>query len=212
MIKIVVCMLLILTPLSASAEGELGIEFEKGSFDLLNTEVFSNPFTIFDQLLYSLGKETTKAAEGIRPITNDFTPKWKNSMDAARGTVEYSKKLSRVFVTFDLSVTSLNDPWREVCERHIRRAASDLGVAGLGSQGHSANYSNETWRKMFFQKHLGPKATVDETQVDSLQPFLDALVLMGRFAVDGKEKSPAYLRSCALDIKTDRMMYYEYKY
>jgi hypothetical protein len=33
-----------------------------------------------------------------------------------------------------------------------------------------------------------------------------------QFAVEGAEKKLVYIRTCALDFKTARMTYYEYKY
>jgi hypothetical protein len=208
MIKFVVCLLLILTPLSASAEEGADIEIEKGGSDLLKAEGLSRPFTIFDQLLYSLGKEAVEAAKAIQPIKNDFTPRWPG-MNTPTGQVGYSRTQGRVFVTFDLNVTGMNDPWREVCERHIRYMADHMMLRGLGSQ--SAGFSN--MGKLFLRRHLGTAFADDDTQADSLQPFMDALVVMGRFySPAATEKTPAHLRSCALDIKTDRMTYYDYSY
>lgn len=206
MIKFVVCLLLILTPLHASAEEGADIEIEKGSSDLFQSKGLSRPFTIFDQLIYSLGREAVEAAKEIQPIKNDFTPLWPG-MDTPRGSVGYSWARRRVFVTFDLSVTAMNDPWREVCERHIRYMASHMMLRGLGSQ--SAEFSN--WQQLFLQRHLGT-TFAEAGDADSLQPFMDALVVMGRFYVSATEKTPRYLRSCALDIKTDRMTYHQYNY
>jgi len=199
MIKFVVCLLLMLTPLLASAEVRLGIEIEKGSSDLPKAEGLSRPFTVFDHLLYSLGREAIEAAKAIQPINNDFTPRWPQS-DVASGSVGYVRAQGRVFVTFDLDVTGMNDPWREVCERHIRYMAVYMRLSGTGSQ--SAGFS--TMRELFIVRHLGTTFAGDDTQADSLQLFLDALVVMGRFS------SPDRLRSCALDIKTNRMTYYDY--
>lgn len=198
MIKFVVWLLLILTPLLALAEGKL--EIEKGGVDLLTVDGLSRPFTVFDQLIHSLGREADEAAKALQPERNDFTPSWPG-MDIARGQVGYSWTRRRVLVTFDLSVTGMNDPWREVCERHIRHMASRMMLTGLVST--SDGLSNRGM--LFLQRHLGTMfaegGSGDEV---SLQPFMDALVVTGRFF------HPGYLRSCALDIKTNRMTYHEY--
>jgi hypothetical protein len=225
MIKFVVCLALVLIPLSASATRELEIEkgsidllksleTEKGSIDLLKSEVFSRPFTIFDMLLHSLGKEITEAAKDIQPEKNDFIP---SRYGYPSGQIRYIKEASRVAVGFDITVRGMNDPWREVCKRHVNHMAQYLGVSDLGSQQASANNAlasslTEAGIRGFFQSHLGPKVSQD-IPLAQFYPFLDALVVIGEFKVlTPDEKSLAYLRFCQLDIKNDRMTFFEYKY
>jgi hypothetical protein len=205
MIQLVGFVVLILIAPSAFAEQHL--EIEKGSADLLKSEALSRPFTVLDQLLYSLDKEANEVAKGLRPEKNDFRP-LKQSYHSAR--VEYQKEGSRVAVVFEKTVSGMDHPWREVCKRHVRHMARDLGVAGLGSQQGSPPLDGLA--RTFFERHLGPKVTRD-MPVDSFQPFFDALVVIGQFNVTtADEKTLANLRYCALDIKTDRMTYFEHIY
>jgi hypothetical protein len=85
------------SPLTVTAED--GLTIEKGSVDLLNSEVLSRPFTIFDQLLFSLGKEAAKNAKYLVPENQDFRPS-KRAGDVFT-KVRYEKGNSRVGVLFD---------------------------------------------------------------------------------------------------------------
>lgn len=205
MIQLVGFFVLILIAPSAFAKQQL--EIEKGSVDLLKSDALSQPFTVLDQLLYSLDKEANEVARGLRPEKNEFRLS-KQSYHSAR--VEYQKDVSRVGIVFEKTVSAMDEPWRKVCQRHVRRIARDLGVAGLGSQQGSPPV--EGLARTFFERHLGPTVTRDMS-VDSFQPFLDALVVIGQFNVTtADEKTLANLRYCALDIKNDHMTYFEHIY
>ncbi len=200
--------ILLLTPITASAAG---LDIEKGNTDLLKSEALSRPFTIFDQLLNSFEKEAIQDAKYLRPEKNDFKL---STIHYPSARVTYEKKISRVGVTFPVYVSGMNDPWREVCERHIRYMAITLGVSSLGSQ---ATHPNPAMRDAgvveFFARYLGPSVTLENTTVSSLRPFLDAVVIIISFSVERTDKKGlAYIRQCALDIKSDQMKYYEHKY
>lgn len=173
--------------------------------------MLSRPFTIFDQLLYSLEKQAIEYAKHLRPEKNDFTL---STLHYPSATVAYEKEISRVGVTFPVTVSGMNDPWRQVCERHVKSMALDLGVLSLGSQAAHPNHEMKAWGVHgFFSRYLGPKVSLENMPVTSLQPFLDAVVVIVTFSVTGADKKGlAYLRQCALDIKSNRMKYYEHRY
>ena len=205
MIQLVGFLVFILIAPSAFAKPQL--EIEKGSVDLLKSDELSQPFTVLDQLLYSLDKEANEVAKGLRPEKNEFKLS-KQSYHSAR--VEYRKDVSRVGIVFEKTVSAMDEPWRKVCQRHVRRIARELGVTGLGSQQGAPPLDGLA--HTFFERHLGPTVTRDMS-VDSFQPFLDALVVIGQFNVTtADEKTLANLRYCALDIKTDHMTYFEHIY
>lgn len=205
MIQLMVWFVLVLSAPSAFAKPQL--EIEKGSVDLLNSEGLSRPYTVLDQLLHSLDREARQIAKGLRPEKDEFTLS-KQSYQSAR--VEYQPDVARVRIVFEKTVSAMNEPWREVCKRHVRRIARELGIAGLGSQ-HDAP-PIDGLAHTFFERHLGPTVT-REMSVDAFQPFLDALVVIGQFNVTaGDEKTLANLRYCALDIKNDHVTYFEHIY
>lgn len=199
---------LLLTSIAASAGG---LDIEKGSVDLLKSEALSRPVTIFDQLLYSLEKEAIEDAKDLRPEKNDFNL---STLHYASAKVTYEKKIARVGVIFSATVSSMNDPWREVCERHVHRMALTLGVLSLGSQAtHPNPEMKDAEIRVFFSRHLGPNVSLGNMPVASLQPFLDEVVVIVQFSVERADKKGlAYIRQCALDIKNNHMKYYEHKY
>ncbi|HLZ35815.1 MAG TPA: hypothetical protein VKP13_17570 [Nitrospira sp.] len=205
MIQLVGFFVLMLIAPSVFAKPQLAIE--KGSVDLLESDVLSRPFTLLDQLLYSLDKEANEVAKGLRPEKNEFRLS-KQSYHSAR--VEYQKDVSRIGIVFEKTVSAMDEPWRKVCQRYVRRIARELGVAGVGSQQGSPPLDGLA--RTFFERHLGPTVT-RAMSVDSFQPFLDALVVIGQFNVTtADEKTLANLRYCALDIKNDHMTYFEHIY
>jgi hypothetical protein len=64
---------------------------------------------------------------------------------------------------------------------------------------------------VFLQRLLGQDLIEDEAKIISLQPFIDAIVVIVKFSVwkDGKF---SFSRHCARDIKSKRMTYFEYKH
>lgn len=204
MIQLVGFFILILIAPPAFAKPHL--EIERGSVDLLKSEELSQPYTVLDQLLYSLDREAKQIAKGLRREKDEFRLS-KQSYQSAR--VEYRKDVARVGIVFEKTVTAMDDPWREVCKRHVRRIARELGIAGVGSQQDAPPLDGLAYT--FFERHLGP--AVRDMSVDSFHPFLDALVVIGQFNVTtADEKTLANLRYCALDIKNDRMTYFEHIY
>jgi hypothetical protein len=197
--------------LISTAAAAAGLDIQKGDVDLLKSEALSRPFTVFEQLLYSLEKEAIEDAKDLQPVNNDFKL---SRLHYPSATVTYEKKTSRVGVTFPVTVSGMNDPWREVCERHIRYMALSLGVLGLGSQATHPNPGmKDAGVHQFFSRYLGPSMTLENTPVASLRPFLDAVVVIVSFSVERTDKKGlAYIRQCALDIKSDHMEYFEHKY
>jgi hypothetical protein len=207
--KLLACFVLVLTsPLIVTAAE--GLNIETGSVDLLKSEVLSEPFTVFDQLLYSLGKGAAENKQYLRPENGDFRPS-KLNRDVST-EVRYEKGNMRVGVIFEVWVSGMNDPWRDVCKRHVETMASLLGVEGLGSQiKHPNPELKASQLHLFFSKYLGPKWSPDDMPVASLQPFVDSMVLIGSYWVEGK-RGLAFRRHCALHINNDHMTYQEHKY
>jgi len=100
----------------------------------------------------------------------------------------------------------MNDPWREVCERHVKAFAQDLSILPPTPN------VNETMMRSFFRKHLGPM--VEPLPVSALRPFFDAIFVGATFLVESLEpgKTLAYRRLCWLDNKTGQMTFHEHKY
>ena len=209
MINLIACLVLALfSPLTVTAED--GLTIEKGSVDLLKSEVLSRPFTIFDQLLYSLGKEAAENAKYLKPENQDFRPS--ERLRDVFTEVRYEKGNSRVGVLFDMTVSGMNDPWREVGKRHVETMALFLGVRALGSQiAHPNPEIKVSGVHQFFSRYLGPKWSQDDMPAASLQPFIDSMVIIGGYKVEGG-RTLAFLRYCALHINNGHMTYYEHKY
>jgi hypothetical protein len=189
---------------------EQGLSIEKGNVDLLKSDVLSRPFTIFDQLLYSLGKEAAENAKYLRPENDDFRPS-RHVRDVST-EVRYEKGNSRVGVLFDMTVSGMNDPWRDVCKRHVEYMALALGIHSLGSQvAHPDPAIKGSGVQVFFSRHLGHKWSQDDIPVAALQPFIDSMVVIGGYKVERGE-TLAFLRYCALHINNGHMTYYEHKY
>jgi len=199
---------LLLSPIATFADG---IEIEKGSVDLLKSEALSRPFTVFDQLLYGLEGKANEDLKYLLPRKNDFTLSEDYDPNV---TVGYAKGILRVGVTYFVRVSTMNEPWREVCERHVQIMASLLGVSHLGSQ--VANQHPEIRDREvrgFFSRYLGSGGSIETIPVSSLQPFVDAILVSVEFSVERSDKKGlAYERQCLLDIKSNRIKYYEYKY
>ena len=207
--ELIICLILAASsPLIVIAED--GLNIEKGNVDLLRSDVLSRPFTIFDQLLYSLGKEAAENAKYLRPENDDFRPS-RHGRDVST-EVRYEKGNSRVGVLFDVTVSGMNDPWRDVCKRHVEQMALSLGVRYLGSQvAHPDPAIKNSEVQVFFSRYLGPKWSRDDIPVAALQPFIDSMVVIGGYKVEGV-RTLAFLRYCALHINNGHMTYYEHKY
>lgn len=209
----VACVLVIFAPLTASAEiieNHLGIE--KGSVDLPKNEALAKPFTVLDQLLYSLKLEAMRASKFFNPENDDFRL-LKYSDDHPQVDVQYTKDQRRVGISFELSVQGMDDPWEQVCERHIRKMTQILVLEEAGSIRDKPSFNDRdtlAYRRVFLQGLLGQVLIEDEAKVISLQPFIDAIVVIGKFSVwkDGKFS----YRHCARDIKSKKMTYFESKH
>jgi hypothetical protein len=106
----------------------------------------------------------------------------------------------------------MNDPWRDVCKRQVRDMALYLGVRSLGSEeAHPYPAVKASGVHQFFSRYLGPKWSQDDMAVASLQPFIDSMVIIGSYKVEGGQ-TLAFLRYCALHIHNGHMTYYEHKY
>ena len=202
-------LLLISLPFNAKAAG---LDIEKGRVDLLKSEALSRPFTVFDQLLHSLQKEAMEAAKFLRPENNEFRL---SRLHYPNAEVRHEEKISRIGVLFPAIVTGINDPWREVCKKSASLMAQTLGVDWLGSQVVHPNPDMQIASvSNYFTKHLGANFPSANLPVSSLRPFIDALVIIVEFRVEqsGGKGRLAYLRQCALDVKSNQMKYYEHKY
>ena len=196
-------------PLAATAEVQFNIE--KGSVDPLTNEVLSKPFTIFDQLLYGLGKEAAEKVMDLRPENDDY--KMSRQHPQISTEVRYEKGNSRVGVLFNMTVSGMNDPWRDVCKRQVKEMSRLLHFEALGSQVATHEGEGKAWRvHYFFTHYLGHKWSKEDIPATSLQAFIDSLVVIGRFMVEGKDGELAYGRYCALHINDNYISYYENKY
>jgi hypothetical protein len=211
MMKLLACLVLMLSsPLAVSA-AEVQLKIEKGSVDPLTNDVLSKPFTIFDQLLYGIGKEAGEKVMDLRPVNEDYRVSKQHSYISTE--VRYEKGNSRVGVLFDMTVSGMNDPWRDVCKRQVTEMSRLLHFEALGSQIATQEGEGKAWRfHYFFTHYLGHKWSKEDMPATSLQPFIDSLVVIGGFKLQGKDGQLAYLRYCALHINDDHVSYYEHKY
>jgi hypothetical protein len=175
-------------------------------------EALAKPFTVLDQLLYSLKLEAVRASEFFDPEKDDFRLKYSDYHPQV--DVQYIKEQRRVDVSFELSVQGMDDPWEQVCERHIRKIAHLLVLEEAGSIRDKSGFNDRdslAYRRVFLQRLLGQDLIEDEAKIISLQPFIDAIVVIVKFSVwkDGKF---SFSRHCARDIKSKRMTYFEYKH
>lgn len=171
----------------------------------------SQPFTIFDQLLLSLDRKVSEVARSLRPEKNDFRPSQRGSPEAS-SFVSYDESMARTVVEFDLTVSGIDDAWREVCAKHV----NDIVTFGL-----QLPYS-EQWKTGeynitglgFFSEFLGPQLTSNATELRNYKAFSDSIVVKLQFAVenDDKKKPLKLLRICFFDNKTNLVSFYEHKY
>ena len=179
---------------------------EKGTEDLLQSASLSQPFTVFDQLLLSLDRKASEVAKYLRPEKNDFRPSTTVS-GAATSRVYYDKSFARTAIEFHLTVSGIDDPWREVCAKRVRDVA---GPGGLWLPS-----SNESIiARAFFSDHLGPRLVSDDAQLANYKAFSDSIVVQLRFLVEsgGKPNRLKFLRQCSLDNKTNQVSFYEHNY
>ena len=199
---------MILTCAAWSAEASDVVE--KGAEDLLRNSTLSQPFTILDQLLLSLDRKASAVARSLRPEKNDFRPSHTVSPEAF-SSVYYDKATARTVIEFRLTVSGIDDPWRDVCAKRLK----DIVTFGL-----QLPYSGEWKQELkptvvgFFSEFLGPRLTSDDAQLVSYKAFSDSIVVELRFLVEsGEKKKPLkFLGQCFWDNKTSQLSFREYKY
>lgn len=203
-----VCFVLLIAAFT-SAHANNGLDIKMGSADLFENSVLSRPFTVFDQLLYNLEKRAKDVT--LTPLKNEFRAAYGSSHVSAG--VRYERRISRIGLVFKIMVSGMDDPWRRVCEFHLTTITKHLWVANLGSQApHSYPSLKDGQKKFFYSLLLGPVIDSDALSIESLQPFLDALVIVLEFEVISPNTTGiAYVRQCALDVKTDHITYQEHK-
>jgi hypothetical protein len=184
---------------------------EMGTEDLLQNAGLSQPFTVFDQLLLSLDRKAGEVAKYLRPKNNDFRPSNRVSGDAT-SRVYYEKSIARTVIEFDLTVSGIDDPWRDVCARRL----SDItGPGGLWLPSSKESIIQD----VFFSHHLGPrylgpKSGSDYAQIANYKAFSDSIVVELRFVVESgnRTKPLKFILQCFWDNKTDQVSFQEYKY
>ena len=188
-----------------------GVEIREGNVDLLRSEFLSKPFTNFDQLLYSLEQQASEAAKDFRLEKSIFLV---STLHYPSAKVGYDQKLSRVGIAFPITVSRMVEPWRPGCERFVGDLAQTFGLAALGSEAvHLDPQLREAGVRAFFSQHLGPQLSIDTVPTSSLQPLIDAIVIVATFSVERTDKKGlVYSRQCALDVRTGRTSYFEHTY
>lgn len=125
--------------------------------------------------------------------------------------VSYDKTIARTIIEFKLTVSGIDDPWRDVCEKRVK----NIVTFGLGLP-----YSEEWKQELkptawgFFNEFLGPQLTSDDTQLAKYKAFSDSIVVTLTFAVESgnRVKPLKFLRQCFWDNKTSQVSFREYKY
>lgn len=196
---------------SAAWSVEAADPIEKGAEDLLQNSTLSQPFTILDQLLLSLDRKASEVARSLRPEKNDFRPSH-IVPGGALSFVSYDKAIARTVIDFKLTVSGIDDPWRDVCAKRVKN------IAGFGLQ---LPYS-EHWKEGdfnptamgFFSEFLGPRLTSTTAQLLNYKAFSDSIVVEFEFLVEsGEKKKPLkFLHQCFWDNKTSQVSFREYKY
>ena len=205
--QIVLSAILICTILDAIA----GDPVDKGADDLLRNSTMSQPFTILDQLLLSLDRKAREAAKHFRPTKNDFQL-GKNWLGQAFSFVKYDATNKRTHVQFSVVVSSIADPWRDVCVKWLK----DTVTFGLGLPYH------EEWKQQeyrltalaFFSEFLGPRLASNQAQLTNYKSFSDSIVVELQFPVESGDRARPlkFLRQCFWDNKTGKISFAEYKY
>lgn len=194
--------------LTSTALGQTPELITKGTVDLPNTEPFSRPYTVFDQLLFSLQGRAMRSIGVIRPYKNDF--RFSDSefpSPSPESKVSYDEEAKRIGIKVSVFVTAMDNPWEAVCERHVKRLTSYFSL-GMHRPGDSL-YDGSV--RIFFEDLLGPN--YGDVPIESLRPFMDAIVVLLDFVVvDTARKKLAYLRQCAFDASTWKIAYKEFKY
>jgi len=150
---------------------------DKGAEDLLKNSTLSQPFTVLDQLLLSLDRKATEVAKSLRPEKNDFRPSHTVSGEA-HSRVSYERSTARTVIQFRLTVSGIDDPWRDVCAKRVK----NIVTFGLELPYH------KEWEQEFrpsalgfFADFLGPRLTSDPAQLANYKGFSDSIVVVLNF-------------------------------
>lgn len=194
----------------AAWNAEAADVIEKGAEDLLRNSTLSQPFTILDQLLVNLDREASEVAKSLRPEKNDFRPS--NTVSGnATSFVYYDKSSARTAIEFRLTVSGIDDPWRNVCKNRV----SDIAAFGLWLPYH------KEWQQefkitipRFFSEILGSRLASDDAQLANYKAFSDSIVVALLFSVESgnREKPLKFLRQCFWDNKTGQVSFREHIY
>lgn len=163
--RLMLCLMLAYTASSAAAAEP---PVEKGAVDLLQDATLSQPFTIFDQLLLGLDQKAREVAKEVTPEKNDFRLSRMGRSDATT-TVVYDKSRARTSIQFGLDLSGIDDPWQDVCAKHVRRIAVRLALP-------HRNYWDTTARG-FFLDLLGPRILSDDAQLAAYKVFSDSITV-----------------------------------
>ena len=118
--QILIIVVISFAMLIADAAQTITVPIKSGDEDLLKNHTLSQPFTIFDQLLLWLDQKANEQAKNIRPEKGDF--QWPKIEMPTLSNVKYDRSVYRTGIQFDLTVTGINDPWQNVCAKHVSAA------------------------------------------------------------------------------------------
>lgn len=205
MFRLILTIIFILASSKLTAEAAT-LPIEKGSEDLLQNSTLTQPVTVLDQLLLGLKQRADQISSHIQPQKNDF--RWANQEIPTLSSVQYDKTLRRTVVEFDLAVGGMDDPWRNVCTKHIKE------IVGFGYLSLPNTKTRDPLALGFISSILGPGIVSNFTQLHRLRSFFDSIVVDLSFKVVDRDQSGdlEYLRDCYYDNKTGHVTYYEYKY
>ena len=182
----------------------------KGDKDLLRDSTLSQSFTVFDELLLSLDRNALVVARVFRPKNGDFRPSHNEYASLAISRVNYDKDHARIVIAFDLAVSGIDDPWRDVCAKRVREI---VGPEGLWLPRNESNVWQMSART-FFTPLLGPRIFATDPQLEGYKAFSDSIVVALQFRVEsGVQTKPLkFIRECFWDNKTGKVSFREYKY
>jgi hypothetical protein len=177
---------------------------EKGAVDLLQDTTLSQPFTIFDQLLLGLDQKAREIAKEVPPDKNDFRVSRMGLSDAT-STVVYDKSRARTSIQFGLYLSGIDDPWQDVCAKHLGRIAVRLALP------HRKYW--DTTARGFFLDLLGPRILSDAAELAAYKVFSDSIAVTRRLIVEsGDQAKPLkFIGYCFLDNKTGHVSFLEQK-
>lgn len=175
---------------------------EKGAVDLLQDLTLSQPFTVFDQLLLRLDQEAREVAKEVRPEMNDF--RLSHLFPSAHSKVAYEKAWARTSVQFELHVSGIDDPWRDVCAKHVKRIAHRLWLPASGENWESS-------ARIFFSQLLGPRMPSDDAQLADYKAFSDSITVTLTLEVENEDRAKPlkFIGYCFYDNKAGQVSFLE---